>query len=78
MSTIELARTCLLVSISRAWPILVPAPVVAEVGYPLARAGGAQVAGAFLRSIVQQVLTVIDLEIRDYERMAELLSKVPA
>jgi uncharacterized protein len=53
--------------------ILVPAPVVAEVGYLLARAGGAKVEAAFLRSIVQGTLTIVDLELVDYERMAELV-----
>ncbi|MGD9526091.1 type II toxin-antitoxin system VapC family toxin [Pseudonocardia sp.] len=53
--------------------ILVPAPVVAEVGYLLGRAGGARVEAAFLRSIVQQTLTVVDLQIADYNRMAELV-----
>jgi len=53
--------------------ILVPAPVVAEVGYLLGRAGGAKVEAAFLRSIVQETLTIVDLELADYERMAELV-----
>ena len=53
--------------------ILVPAPVVAEVGYLLGRAGGAKIEAAFLRSIVQETLTVVDLELVDYERMAELV-----
>jgi predicted nucleic acid-binding protein len=52
-------------------PILVPAPVVAEVGYLLGRAGGAKVESAFLRSIAQQTIRIVDLEIPDYERMAE-------
>lgn len=41
-------------------PILVPAPVVAEVGYLLGRAGGARSEAAFLRSIVEHTLTVVD------------------
>ncbi|MDT0353872.1 type II toxin-antitoxin system VapC family toxin [Pseudonocardia charpentierae] len=53
--------------------ILVPAPVVAEVGYLLGRAGGAKVEAAFLRSIVQENLTIVDLELADYERIAELV-----
>jgi hypothetical protein len=53
--------------------ILVPAPVVAEVGYLLGRAGGAKIEAAFLRSIVQETLTIVDLELTDYERMAELV-----
>jgi uncharacterized protein len=54
-------------------PILVPAPVVAEVGYLLGRAGGAKIESTFLRSIAQQAFRVVDLEILDYERMAELV-----
>ncbi|WP_225155158.1 type II toxin-antitoxin system VapC family toxin, partial [Bradyrhizobium sp. NBAIM08] len=53
--------------------ILVPAPVVAEVGYLLGRAGCAKIEAAFLRSIVQETLTVVDLELADYARMAELV-----
>jgi uncharacterized protein len=56
--------------------ILVPAPVVAEVGYLLGRAGGAKIEAAFLRSIVQETLTVVDLELVDYERMAELVEVI--
>lgn len=54
-------------------PILVPATVVAEVGYLLGRAGGAKIESAFLRSIAQQTISVVDLELPDYERMAELV-----
>lgn len=54
-------------------PILVPAPVVAEVGYLLARTGGARIEAAFLRSIVQHTITIVDLELADYGRMAELV-----
>jgi len=54
--------------------ILVPAPVVAEVGYLLGRAGGAKIEPAFLRSIAQEALTIVDLELADYERMAELVA----
>lgn len=53
--------------------ILVPAPAVAEVGYLLGRAGGARVEAAFLRSIVQGALSVVDLQVADYDRMAELV-----
>jgi hypothetical protein len=41
-------------------PILVPGPVVAEVGYLLGRAGGPRVESAFLRSIVAHTLAVVD------------------
>lgn len=54
-------------------PILVPAPVVAEVGYLLGRAGGSRVESAFLRSIARQTISIVDLKISDYERMAELV-----
>jgi uncharacterized protein len=54
-------------------PILVPAPVVAEVGYLLARTGGAKIEAAFLRSIVTGTVTIVDLELADYERAAELV-----
>ena len=45
---------------------------VGEVGYLLDRAGGAKIEAAFLRSIVQETLTIVDLELADYERIAEL------
>jgi predicted nucleic acid-binding protein len=54
-------------------PSHVSAPVVAEVGYLLGRAGGAKIEAAFLRSIVRETLTIVDLEPADYERMAELV-----
>lgn len=53
--------------------ILVPAPVVAEVGYLLGRTGGPRIEAAFLRSIVEQTLAIVDLELADYERMADLV-----
>lgn len=53
--------------------ILVPAPVVAEVGYLLGRAGGPRVESAFLRSIVAGTLTVVDLTLDDYARAADLV-----
>lgn len=53
--------------------ILVPAPVVAEVGYLLGRAGSARIEAAFLRSIVEGALTVVDLVDDDYDRMADLV-----
>jgi predicted nucleic acid-binding protein len=53
--------------------ILVPAPVVAEVGYLLGRAGGARVEAGFLRSIVERTFAVVDLQVVDYDRMADLV-----
>ena len=47
--------------------------MVAEVGYLLGRAGGAKIEAAFLRSLVQETFTIVDLELADYERMAELV-----
>ena len=68
------ACTDLFTGLHLAWrAILVPAPVVAEVGYLFGRAGGAKIEAAFLRSIVQETFTIVDLELADYERMAELV-----
>lgn len=53
--------------------VLVPAPVIAEVGYLLGRAGGARIEAAFLRSIVEHTIDVVDLIDADYDRMAELV-----
>lgn len=53
--------------------ILVPAPVIAEVGYLLARNAGPKVEARFLRSIPSRSITVVDLEFADYRRMAELV-----
>lgn len=53
--------------------ILVPAPVVAEVGYLLGRAAGPRIEAAFLRSILTRTLSVVDLIDDDYERIAELV-----
>jgi hypothetical protein len=72
-STTERVPTCSPVCTLARRAILVPAPVVAEVGYLLGRAGGAKIEAAFLRSIVQETLTIVDLELADYERMAELV-----
>ncbi len=53
--------------------VLVPAPVVAEVGYLLGRAGGARIEAAFLRSIVDHAISIVDLTDADYDRMADLV-----
>ncbi|MGI5126388.1 PIN domain-containing protein [Pseudonocardia sp. CA-107938] len=39
----------------------------------MARAGGAKTEAALLRSVVAQTVTIVDLELTDYERMAELV-----
>lgn len=46
---------------------------MAEVGYLFGRAGGARVEAAFLRSIVEHTLSVVDLTDEDCEWMAELV-----
>lgn len=53
--------------------ILVPGPVVAEVGYLLGRKGGPRVEAAFLRSFADGSLTEVDLERGDFARMADLV-----
>lgn len=53
--------------------LLVPAPVVAEVGYLLAREAGPRVESMFLRSLADGDFTTVDLTAADYWRMAELV-----
>jgi len=53
--------------------ILVPGPVVAEVGYLLAREGGAQVEAQFLTSLSDGTLWPVELTAEDYRRAAELV-----
>jgi uncharacterized protein len=55
--------------------ILVPAPVVAEVGYLLAREATAAVEAAFLRSLADGDFVPVDLTTADYARMAELVNQ---
>lgn len=55
--------------------ILVPAPVVAEVGYLFQRGAGPATEAQFLRSIVNGTLRVVDLQTADYERMADLVDR---
>jgi len=54
--------------------LLVPATVVAEVGYLLAREAGARVESLFLRSLADGDFTPVDLSSADYTRMAGLVS----
>ena len=54
--------------------LLVPATVVAEVGYLLAREAGARLESLFLRSIAEGDFTSIDLTAGDFSRMAELVA----
>jgi predicted nucleic acid-binding protein len=54
--------------------LLVPATVVAEVGYLLAREAGARVESLFLRSLAEEDFTPVDLTSNDYARMADLVN----
>lgn len=53
--------------------ILVPSPVVAEVGYLLGRTGGSRIESAFLRSLVAGTFTVVEPTLDDYARAADLV-----
>lgn len=53
--------------------LLVPATVVAEVGYLLAREAGAGLESLFLRSLAAGDFTPVELTAGDYSRMAELV-----
>lgn len=53
--------------------LLVPATVVAEVGYLLAREAGPSVESMFLASLAAGDFTAVDLTAADYARMAELV-----
>jgi predicted nucleic acid-binding protein len=55
--------------------LLVPATVVAEVGYLLSREAGPRVESLFLRSIADGDFTAVDLTAADYARMADLVVK---
>lgn len=53
--------------------ILVPGPVIAEVGYLLAREGGPRVEAQFLTSLADETLWPVELTRDDYRRAAELV-----
>lgn len=53
--------------------ILIPAPVVAEVGYLLAREAGSTVEAAFLRSLADGDFATVAPTATDYARMADLV-----
>jgi hypothetical protein len=53
--------------------LLVPATVVAEVGYLLAREADPNVESMFLASLAAGDFTAVDLTAADYARMAELV-----
>lgn len=53
--------------------LLIPAPVVAEVGYLLGREAGPRVESLFLRSLADGDFSVVELMATDYARMAALV-----
>jgi predicted nucleic acid-binding protein len=53
--------------------LLVPATVVAEVGYLLARESGARLESLFLQSLAEGGFTPVELTAADYVRMADLV-----
>jgi predicted nucleic acid-binding protein len=53
--------------------LLVPATVVAEVGYLLGREAGARVEAVFLRSMAEGDFETVDVTAHDYRRMADLV-----
>jgi uncharacterized protein len=53
--------------------MVLPAPVVAEVGYLLQSRGSARAESAFLRSLADGDFRTIELTVEDYARMAELV-----
>ena len=55
--------------------MIVPAPIVAEVGYLLGKFGGARTEAGFLRSLAEGDFGVDELTTRDFERMAELVTR---
>jgi uncharacterized protein len=55
--------------------LLVPAVVVAEVGYLLAKYAGAHAEAVFLRSLADGDFSTIDLVPADYLRMSELVKQ---
>lgn len=56
-------------------PIVVPAPIVAEVGYLLERYGGPKAEAQFLRSLADGDFVPMELTRGDYGRMAELVEQ---
>ena len=54
-------------------PLLMPAPVLTEVGYLLEREKGAQAEAAFLRSIRTGQVMMVPLTAADLDRMVELV-----
>lgn len=55
--------------------MLLPAPIVAEVGYLLAAKAGAHIEAAFLRSVAAGDFIPVELLPEDYARMARLVEQ---
>jgi predicted nucleic acid-binding protein len=53
--------------------LLVPATVIAEVGYLLAREAGPRVESLFLRSLADGDFSIVELTVADCSRMADLV-----
>ena len=53
--------------------LLIPATVIAEVGYLLAREAGPRVESLFLRSLADGDFSIVELTVADYSRMADLV-----
>ncbi|HJQ45773.1 MAG TPA: PIN domain-containing protein [Amycolatopsis sp.] len=56
-------------------PLIIPSPIIAEVGYFLARLGSAQIEAGFLRSVADGLFVATDLTSADYNRMADLVEQ---
>ncbi|GAB3479311.1 type II toxin-antitoxin system VapC family toxin [Amycolatopsis cihanbeyliensis] len=56
-------------------PMVVPAPIVAEVGYLLGRYAGAKTEAGFLRSLADGDFVTRELTSADYARAAELVEQ---
>jgi predicted nucleic acid-binding protein len=54
-------------------PLLMPAPILTEVCYLLERERGSAVEADFLRSVRDEVFTLVALSSADLDRMAELV-----
>ncbi|MEU6697587.1 PIN domain-containing protein [Pseudonocardia sp. NPDC046786] len=54
-------------------PMLMPAPIVAEVGYLLQHKGSSRAESAFLRSLAAGDFRTVELTSADYARMADLV-----
>jgi predicted nucleic acid-binding protein len=55
--------------------MVLPAPIVAEVGYLLGAKAGARVEASFLRSLGAGDFVSVDLTPADYDRMADLVEQ---